>query len=80
MPLSILNILITGAALHLLADGRLEALTRRPNHLYKMIEGANPAMIGVLWIGSFLILYAAACGLDNLNRPGAKPRNYKYAE
>jgi hypothetical protein len=45
-----------------------------------MIEGANPAMIGVLWIGSFLILYAAACGLDNLNRPGAKPRNYKYAE
>jgi NADH-quinone oxidoreductase subunit H len=80
LPLSILNILITGAALHLLADGRLEALTRRPDHLFKMIDGANPLMIGGLWVGSFLILYAAARGLDNLSRPGVKPRDYKYAE
>ena len=37
-------------------------------------------VIGGLWIGSLLILYAAARGLDNLTRAKVRPREYKYAE
>ena len=80
LPLSILNILLAGAAMHLLSGGQLEALTRRQENLYRIMEAANPLVIGGLWIGSLLILYAAARGLDNLTRGKVRPREYKYAE
>jgi len=80
LPLSILNILLAGAAMHLLSGGQLEALTRRQENLYRIMEATNPLVIGGLWIGSLLILYAAARGLDNLTRGKVRPREYKYAE
>ena len=86
LPLSLLNILITGAALHLLAavhlhgGGQLDALTDRKVDFNQIIEAGNPWVIGGLWVGSLLILYVAARGLDNLTRSKVRPREYKYAE
>ena len=34
----------------------------------------------VVWLVSFGVLYAAAWGLNKLNRADVKPREYKYAE
>jgi len=80
LPLSLMNILLTGAAMHLLSGGRLETLTRRQENLYQIMGEASPLVIGALWIGGCLILYAAARGLDNLTRGKVQPREYKYAE
>ena len=80
LPLSILNIFITGAALHLVAGDRLADLDEKQPILRQLMEEANPLVVGGLWIGALLILYMAAKGLDQLNRAKVRPREYKYAE
>ena len=80
LPLSILNIFIAGAALHLVAGERLADLDQKQPILRQLMEGANPLVVAGLWIGALLILYVAAKGLNQLNRPNVRPREYKYAE
>ena len=80
LPLSILNIFITGAALHVVAGDRLADLDEKQPILRQLMEEANPLVVGGLWIGALLILYMAAKGLDQLNRAKVRPREYKYAE
>ena len=80
LPLSILNIFITGAALHLVAGERLADLDEKTPILRQLMEGANPLVVAGLWIGALLILYVAAKGLNQLNRAKVRPREYKYAE
>ena len=80
LPLSILNIFITGAALHLMAGDRLADLDEKQPILRQLMEEANPLVVGGVWIGALLILYMAAKGLDQLNRAKVRPREYKYAE
>ena len=43
-------------------------------------QEANPIIKVAIWVVSFAILYMAAKGLDQLNRPNVRPREYKYAE
>ena len=80
LPLSILNIFIAGAALHLVAGERLADLDEKQPILRQLMEGANPLVVAGLWIGALLILYVAAKGLNQLNRAKVRPREYKYAE
>ena len=80
LPLSILNIFIAGAALHLVAGERLADLDQKPPILRQLMEGANPLVVAGLWIGALWILYVAAKGLNQLNRAKVRPREYKYAE
>ena len=80
LPLSILNIFIAGAALHLVAGERLADLDEKTPILRQLMEGANPLVVAGLWIGALLILYVAAKGLNQLNRAKVRPREYKYAE
>ena len=60
LPLSILNILVTGFAYFI------------PQ------ENIGPKV--AVWVVRLGILYAAAKGLNKLNRADVKPREYKYAE
>ena len=78
LPLSILNIFITGASIHLLAGGGLEPYVGRPQMLLRMIEDASPLVLSALWVVGMVILYVAACGLDNLSRPKVRPREPLY--
>jgi len=80
LPLSILNIFIAGSALHLMAGDRLADLDETQPVLRQLMEGANLPVVAGLWIGALLILYVAAKGLNQLNRPNVRPREYKYAE
>ena len=43
-------------------------------------QEANPIIKVAIWVVSLAILYMAAKGLDQLNRPNVRPREYKYAE
>ena len=43
-------------------------------------QEANPIIKVAIWVVSLAILYVAAKGLDQLNRPNVRPREYKYAE
>ena len=43
-------------------------------------QQANTIMKVAIWVVSLAILYMAAKGLDQLNRPNVRPREYKYAE
>jgi len=78
LPLSILNIFITGASIHLLAGGGLEPYVGRPQMLLRMIEDASPLVLSALWVVGMVVLYVAACGLDNLSRPKVRPREPLY--
>jgi len=80
LPLSILNIFIAGSALHLMAGDRLADLDEKQPVLRQLMEGANLPVVAGLWFGALLILYVAAKGLNQLNRPNVRPREYKYAE
>ncbi len=80
LPLSILNIFIAGSALHLMAGDRLADLEEKQPVLRQLMEGANLPVVAGLWFGALLILYVAAKGLNQLNRPNVRPREYKYAE
>ena len=80
LPLSLLNIFVTGAALHLLGGGDLKGLAKHGDVLFQTIYQANPMVVGALWIVSGMILYLAATGLDNLNRSKARPREKLYFE
>jgi len=80
LPLSILNIFIAGSALHLMAGDRLADLDEKQPVLRQLMEGANLPVVAGLWFGALLILYVAAKGLNQLNRPIVRPREYKYAE
>ena len=78
LPLSILNIFITGASIHLLAGGDLEPYVGRPQMLLRMIEDTNPLVLSALWVVGAVVLYVAACGLDNLSRPKVRSREPLY--
>ena len=43
-------------------------------------EQASGTLKAIIWVVCLLILYATAKGLDQLNRPNVRPREYKYAE
>jgi NADH-quinone oxidoreductase subunit H len=64
MPLSILNIFITGFAWH----------AENNNEEYGFTIKA------IIWTASLLILYLTAKGLDKVNRANIKPRTYQYGE
>ena len=34
----------------------------------------------IIWVAALVILYAAAKGLDRVNRATVKPRTYQYGE
>ena len=40
----------------------------------------NPFITVLTWVISLAVLYGAASGLNQLNRPNVRPREYKYAE
>ncbi|MBL68109.1 MAG: NADH-quinone oxidoreductase subunit NuoH [Verrucomicrobiales bacterium] len=77
LPLSILNIFITGASIKLMATSTTYA---QPGMFGKLIQDANLPTLALLWLGGIAILYGAAWWLDNLSRPTARPRQYQYAE
>ena len=64
MPLSILNIFITGFAWHAQNNKEESSFTIKD----------------IIWIASLLILYLTAKGLDKINRSKIKPRTYQYGE
>lgn len=64
MPLSILNIFITGFAWHAQNNKEEYGFTIK----------------AIIWIASLLILYLTAKGLDKINRANIKPRTYQYGE
>tara|TARA_B100000953_G_scaffold243049_1_gene204829 strand:+ start:270 stop:1433 length:1164 start_codon:yes stop_codon:yes gene_type:complete len=43
-------------------------------------QQASGIVKAIIWVVCLLILYATAKGLDQLNRPNVRPREYKYAE
>ena len=43
-------------------------------------QQASGILKAIIWVACLLILYATAKGLDQLNRPNVRPREYKYAE
>jgi NADH-quinone oxidoreductase subunit H len=43
-------------------------------------QQASGTVKAIIWVVCLLILYATAKGLDQLNRPNVRPREYKYAE
>ena len=43
-------------------------------------QQASGILKAIIWVVCLLILYATAKGLDQLNRPNVRPREYKYAE
>ena len=43
-------------------------------------QQASGMVKAIIWVVCLLILYATAKGLDQLNRPNVRPREYKYAE
>ena len=43
-------------------------------------QQASGTMKAIIWVVCLLILYATAKGLNQLNRPNVRPREYKYAE
>jgi len=47
-------------------------------HVTKAYDGT--AIIVIVWIAALIILYAAAKGLDRVNRAKVKPRTYQYGE
>ncbi|MBM40594.1 MAG: NADH-quinone oxidoreductase subunit NuoH [Acidobacteria bacterium] len=80
LPLSILNIFVTGVSLHLIAGGNLARHAGNAELLQRLIEDAGPLSLAALWIGGVMILYMAASALNNFSRPGVKPREPKYFE
>ena len=40
----------------------------------------NTFITVITWVISLAVLYGAASGLNQLNRPNVRPREYKYAE
>ncbi len=63
-----------------MAGDRLADLEEKQPVLRQLMEGANLPVVAGLWFGALLILYVAAKGLNQLNRPNVRPREYKYAE
>ena len=43
-------------------------------------QQASGTVKAIIWVVCLLILYATAKGLNQLNRPNVRPREYKYAE
>jgi len=43
-------------------------------------QQASGMVKAIIWVVCLLILYATAKGLNQLNRPNVRPREYKYAE
>ena len=43
-------------------------------------QQASGIVKAIIWVVCLLILYATAKGLNQLNRPNVRPREYKYAE
>ena len=43
-------------------------------------QQASGTVKAIIWVVCLLILYATAKGLNQLNRPNERPREYKYAE
>ena len=43
-------------------------------------QQASGILKAIIWVVCLLILYATAKGLNQLNRPNVRPREYKYAE
>jgi NADH-quinone oxidoreductase subunit H len=78
LPLSLLNIFVTGASLHLLGGGQLMGMAQHGNVLFDSIYRADPKVVGALWVVSGMILYLAATGLDKLTRSNARPREKLY--
>jgi len=78
LPLSLLNIFVTGASLHLLGGGQLMGMAQYGNVLFDSIYRADPKVVGALWVVSGMILYLAATGLDKLTRFNARPREKLY--
>ena len=78
LPLSLLNIFVTGASLHLLGGGQLMGMAQQGNVLFDGIYRADPKVVGALWVVSGMILYLAATGLDKLTRSNARPREKLY--
>jgi len=78
LPLSLLNIFVTGASLHLLGGGQLMGMAQNGNVLFDSIYRADPKVVGALWVVSGMILYLAATGLDKLTRSHARPREKLY--
>jgi len=78
LPLSLLNIFVTGASLHLLGGGDLAGITERNENLFFKAYAANPFVVVAAWIVAGTVLYFVATGLDKLTRSNARPRKKLY--
>ena len=78
LPLSLLNIFVTGASLHLLGGGDLAGITERGENLFFKAYAANPYVVVAAWIVAGTVLYFVATGLDRLTRSNARTREKLY--
>ena len=80
LPLSLLNIFVAGASLHLLGGGDLAGIMARGENVFLEAYRFHPSLAVAAWVIAGTILYCVAVGLDNLTRAQVRPRPRLYFE